>query len=47
MCPLPSDDDSLRVMIWETYLKLNNLRVRKMKVGQIRNVFILKEEIKE
>jgi hypothetical protein len=47
MCLLLSDDDSLRVMIWETCLKLDNLRVRKMKVKQIHNVFILEEEIEE
>jgi hypothetical protein len=47
MCLLLSDDDFLKVMIWETCPKLNNLRVRKMKVGQIRNVFILEEEMEE
>jgi len=38
--PLPSDDHDMRKWIWKSTMRLNNLRKRKMFVGQMSTVFV-------
>lgn len=39
-CSLPSDDDDFRQTVWETVIRLHNVRQKWMRIGQMCKVWI-------